>query len=251
MIMKIVAIGGGEIGRPGYQIETEEIDREIIRLTGKKHPKALLLPTASGDSPLYWETFKKYYGQKLGCKPDVLYLFNGNSSSKEIREKILGSDIVYVGGGNTLRMLKRWRKLGIDKILEEAGKNGVILSGVSAGAICWFKYGNSDSRKFGPKKSNELVKIRGTGFLPSMACPHYDVEKSRRPSLKRMIRENGGLSIALENCSALEVVNDQYRIITSSKNAHAYKLYRHNGKVVEEKLPTDKKFRPLKKLFKR
>ena len=84
-----------------------------------------------------------------------------------------------------------------------------------------------------------------------MACPHYDVEKSRRPSLKRMIQENGGLSIALENCSALEVVDDQYRIITSSKNAHAYRLYRHNGKVVEEELPNDKKFRPLEELFER
>jgi dipeptidase E len=249
--MKIVAIGGGEIGRPGYQIETEEIDREIINLTGKEHPKALLLPTASGDSPLYWETFQKYYGQKLGCKTDVLYLAKGNSSPREIREKILGSDIVYVGGGNTLKMLKIWRKLGVDKILEEAGKKGVILSGLSAGAICWFKYGNSDSRKFGPKKSTELIKVRGTGFLPSMACPHYDAEKSRRPSLRRMIRENGGFSIALENCSALEVVDDQYRIITSSKNAHAYRLYRHNGKVVEEELPKDQKFRPLEELFER
>jgi dipeptidase E len=249
--MKIIAIGGGEIGRPGYPIETEEIDREIIRLTGKKHPKALLLPTASGDSLLYWETFQNYYGQKLGCQTDVLYLFKNNFSSREIREKILGSDIIYVGGGNTLRMLKRWRKLGVDKILEEAGRKGVILSGLSAGAICWFEYGNSDSRKFGPKKSTKLVKVRGTGFLPSMACPHYDVEKSRRHSLRRMIKENGGLSIALENCSALEVVDDQYRVITSSKNARAYRLYRQNGKVVEEELPNDKKFRPLEELFER
>lgn len=249
IIMKIVAIGGGEIGRPGYQIETEKIDREIIRLAEKKHPKVLFLPTASGDSHLYWGTFQKYYGQKLGCKTDVLYLFDHNSSSKQIREKILCSDIIYVGGGNTLRMLKRWRRLGVDKILEEAGKKGVILSGLSAGAICWFEYGNSDSRKFGLKKSKKLVKVRGTGFLPNMACPHYDVEKSRRHSLRKMIKENGGLSIALENCSALEIVDDRYRIITSSKNANAYRLYRHNGKVVEEELPNDRKFRSLEELF--
>lgn len=111
--MKIIAIGGGEIGRPGYPIETEEIDREIIRLSGKKHPKVLFIPTASGDSPLYYETFKKYYGEKLGCKTDVLYLLKTKPSLEEIREKILNSDIVYVGGGNTLRMLKRWRKLGV------------------------------------------------------------------------------------------------------------------------------------------
>ena len=82
-----------------------------------------------------------------------------------------------------------------------------------------------------------------------MVCPHYDVEKSRRPSLRKMIREHGGISIALENCSALEVVDDRYRIISSSKNASAYKLYRQNNKVVEEELPKDKMFRPLEELF--
>lgn len=249
--MKIIAIGGGEIGRPGCPIETEEIDREIICLTGKKHPKLLFLPTASGDSEGYYEVVKNYFGKRLGCKTDVLYLFKQEYSYEEIRKRILLSDIIYVGGGNTLRMLRRWRKLGVDKILEEAGKKEVILSGLSAGAICWFKYGNSDSRKFGLKKSLELIKIRGLGFLPFIGCPHYDIEKSRRPSLKRMIREKGGISIALENCSALEVVDNQYRIITSSKNTRAYRLYRRNGKVVEEELPNDKKFRPLKELFER
>jgi dipeptidase E len=247
--MKIIAIGGGEIGRPGYPIETRKIDREIIRLTGKKHPKALLLPTASGDSPLYWQTFKKYYGQKLGCKTNVLWLTKGKLLPKETKKMILDSDIIYVGGGNTLKMLKIWRKLGVDKILEDAGKKGVVLSGVSAGAICWFKYGNSDSGKFGPRKSKKLIKVRGIELLPLIACPHYDIEKFRRPSLIRMIKKNGGLSIALENCSALEVVDNQYRIIISSKKAHAFRLYRCNGKVVEEKLPSDQKFRPLKELF--
>lgn len=249
--MKIVAIGGGEIGRPGYSIETEEIDREIIRLSGKQHPRVLFLPTASSDSQSYWETFKGYYGHKLRCQTDVLYLLNNTPTLQEIRQKILGSDIVYVGGGNTLKMLKAWRRLGVDRVLEEAAKKGVILSGLSAGAICWFKYGNSDSLKFGPKKTAKLIKIRGIGFLPSMACPHYDVEKTRRPSLRRMIRIGGGLSIALENCSALEIVDGQYRVITSSRNAQAYKLYRRDGQVVEEKLPKDKNFKPLDELFER
>jgi len=224
--MKIVAIGGGEIGKPGYPIETEAIDREIIRLAGKKHPKVLFLPTASGDSLSYWETFKKYYGQKLECKPDVLYLISNNVSLREIKEKILGADIIYVGGGNTLKMLRIWRRRGVDKVLKEAGRKGVILSGLSAGAICWFRYGNSDSRKFGSKKSNKLIKVSGIGFLPSMACPHYDVEKSRRYSLKKMIQNCGGVSIALENCSALEVIDGRYRVITSSDSAEAYKVYK-------------------------
>ena len=137
----------------------------------------------------------------------------------------------------------------MDKILEEAGGKGIILSGLSAGAICWFEFGNSDSLILGSKKSKDLIKVRGIGFLSSMACPHYDVEKARRPSLFRMIKKYGGLSIALENCSALEVVDDHYRIIVSSKNAHAYKVYRHSGKVIEQELPKDKKFRPIEELF--
>lgn len=120
--MKIVAIGGGEIGRPGYPIETERIDREIIRLTGKRRPKVLFLPTASGDDPSYWEVFQRYYGQRLGCRTDILYLLRQRPSFKEIKEKILSSDIIYVGGGNTLRMLRRWRRLGVDKVLELAEK---------------------------------------------------------------------------------------------------------------------------------
>jgi len=104
--MKIVAIGGGEIGRPGYPIEIEEIDREIIRLSGKKHPKVLFIPTEAEIVDFTMRLLKSY-GEKLGCKTDVLYLLKTKPSLEQIREKILNSDIVYVGSGNTLRMLKR------------------------------------------------------------------------------------------------------------------------------------------------
>ncbi len=247
--IKIIAIGGGEIGRPGHSIETEAIDREILTLTEKKHPKVLLLPTASGDSELYWNTFSKYYGKKLKCKTDVLYLLKEKYTKKHIREKILGSDVIYVGGGNTLRMLKRWRKLGVDQVLVKAGKNGTILSGLSAGAICWFKYGNSDSLKFGKSKSKQLIRIRGIGLINLMVCPHYDVEKNRRSSLKKMIKQKGNIVIALTNCSAIEIIDDTYRIITSSKEAKAYRLYRKNKKVIEEKLAIENTFKPLKELM--
>jgi dipeptidase E len=95
---KIVAIGGGEIGRPGYRMETISIDKEIIKLSGKKNPKLLFIPTASSDSESYYEVIKKYFGKKLGCKNDVLYLLKNKISKEEIREKIFGTDIVYVGG---------------------------------------------------------------------------------------------------------------------------------------------------------
>jgi len=103
---KIIAIGGGEIGRPGYPVETTKIDKEIINLTGKKNHRLLFVPTASADSELYFETVKKHFGKTLGCKTDVLYLINNDLSKKEIEQKIFGSDIIYVGGGNTLKMMK-------------------------------------------------------------------------------------------------------------------------------------------------
>ncbi len=249
--IKIVAIGGGEIGRPGYPIETESIDKEIIRLSDKNHPKVLLIPTAIGDSDTYYPTFERYYGKMLGCKTDVLYLIKERLSKQEIERKINQADIIYVGGGYTLRMLKVWRRLGVDNILEQAGRRGTILSGISAGAICWFKYGNSDTLKFGSSNSNKLIKIKGIGLIDLMACPHYNVEKNRIPSLKRMIKKSGGIAIALENCSALEVVGKEYRIITSLRAAKAYLLYKKNLNIIEEELLILKEFRPLEELYSR
>ncbi|MFQ5621295.1 MAG: Type 1 glutamine amidotransferase-like domain-containing protein, partial [Candidatus Nanoarchaeia archaeon] len=108
---KIVAIGGGEI----KNFETLSIDRAITKLTGKKKPKALFIPTASGDAEGYWQTFQKVYGKRLGCRTDKLFLLREKPTNKEITKKIKWADLIYVGGGNTLRMLKIWRRKGVDK----------------------------------------------------------------------------------------------------------------------------------------
>ena len=146
--MKIVAIGGGEIGRPGHPIETTEIDKEIIKLTGKNNPRLLFLPTASSDSESYASVVREHFGKRLGCKVDKLYLLNRKTNQKKMKEKVFSSDIVYVGSGNTFKMIKTWRKTGLDKTLNEASGRDVVLSGVSAGAICWFRHGSSISRRF-------------------------------------------------------------------------------------------------------
>lgn len=230
---KIVAIGGGEIGRPGYPVETTAIDKEIIRLTGKKHPKLLFIPTASSDSSSYYETVIKHFGKTLRCKTDVLYLLNGKTSNKQASLKILGSDIVYVGGGNTLKMMKAWRKTGIDKILRKAYERGIVLSGVSAGSICWFKWGNSDSMKYYDPKAKQ-IKVSGMGLINALHCPHYNADRERQTSLKEMLKNTPGVSIALEDCCALEVVDNMYRIITSKRRAQAYKIYWNNNRYFKE-----------------
>lgn len=246
---KIIAIGGGEIGRPGYPIETTAIDKEIICLSGKKNPKLLFLPTASNDSADYYDTIVKHFKQRLGCETSVLYLLKNAYTRKQLEKIILNVDIVYVGGGNTLKMMTAWRRLGVDKILHKAWKQGIVMAGLSAGSVCWFKYGNSDSRKF-KNKDADLIKVRGLDFINALHCPHYDTESDRKNSMKKMMKKTKGVAIALDNCCALEVVDDQYRIVSSRKNANAYKTYWKDNLYFEELIKKEKKFRDLGILLK-
>lgn len=163
----IVAIGGGEIRTRG----TAPIDREIIRLSSKKNPKLLFIPTASSDSERYWQRVRDYFSGFLKCKTDVLFLIKGRPSKAQIREKILSADIVYVGGGNTLFMMRVWRRLGVDALLRSAYEQGTVLSGISAGAICWFDSGDSDSMSFyNPQKWN-YINVKGLGLIQGIHCP--------------------------------------------------------------------------------
>ncbi len=246
---KIVAIGGGEISKQ----ETLAIDKEIIRLSAKKHPSVLFIPTASSDAQVYIDNFDNYYGKQLGCKVDVLRLINKNMDPKEISEKILNSDIVYVGGGNTLKMMRLWRKLGVDKILGKAHQKDIVLCGVSAGAICWFKFGNSDSRQFKNPEA-PLIKVRGLGLLNSLLCPHYHSKKygkNRVPSLKKMMQNTTGVALAIDDFCAIEFVNNKYRVITSKHESNAYKVYWKRGKFYHEKIKQMSEFEPIDGLLKK
>lgn len=247
--MKIVAIGGGEIGRPGKPVETTRIDKEIIALSGKKKPKVLFIPTASNDWPGYVDIVKKHFGKRLGCKVDSLLLWNQKISKRKIREKILSADIVYVGGGNTLKMLQLWKKLGVDTMLKEAGEKGIVLSGLSAGAVCWFKEANSDSKKMIDPKA-DYIKIRCLNFVPLFLCPHFDKERDRKPSLKRMLKKSKGVAVAVDNCAALEILGDSYRVITSKPKASVYLCYWKGQKYFVRSLKGVKKLRPLSELTK-
>jgi len=239
---KIVAIGGGEIGRQGYQIETQKIDEEIIKLSGKKSPLILFIPTASNDSQGYISVFENYFGKKLGCKIDVL-LLNKHVSKNEIRNKILSSDIVYVGGGNTLKMMTLWRKLGVDKVLKEAWEKGIVMSGLSAGAICWFKFGHSDSQRFTDHPEWNFIKVKALGLFNFIFCPHYHFEK-REKSFEMMINKNSRIGLAFDNKTALEIVDDKFRVLKSDDNAKAYRVFKKDGKIETQEL-TNEDFKPL------
>jgi dipeptidase E len=247
---KIVAIGGGEISPTG----TLKIDKEIIRLAQKERPKLLFLPTASSDNEEYWNYTNKYFGKKLGCKTEVLYLLKETPLPKEIKQKILGADIIYVGGGNTLKMMKLWRRLGIDKLLKNAWQNGIVLCGRSAGSICWFESGHSDSMSFYNPKKWKYINVHGLGFLKGTHCPHYNSETlgvSRKNHFRKMIKKIGGMGIAIDNNCAIEFIDDKYRVITSMNYAKAFKVFKKNGKIVSERIPQKDELTPIATLYKR
>jgi len=247
---KIVAIGGGEIGSPDCPVETTSIDKEAIRLTGKKHPKVLFISTASSDAAGYQNTVQKHFGTRLGCEVDMLRLITDKPSRVEIERKVFSADLIYVGGGNTLKMMRVWRVNGLDKILHMAWEKGIVLTGLSAGSICWFTGGTSDSRRDNNPDA-DLIKVGGLGFIPAIHSPHYDVEKDRRPGLKKIMKKTSGVAIAIDNCCALEVIDDTYRVIASKSHAKAYKVYWKGGTYFEDEIAQRKDFAPLVQLLKK
>lgn len=241
----IVAIGGGEIGRPGFPVETTEIDKHIIDLTNKYSPNVLFIPTASGDSVGYSAIFTQYYGDKLGCKVDGLNLYK-KPSLNEIEEKLSWSDIVYVGGGNTLKMMMWWRRLGVDELLITAHPNGKVLSGLSAGAICWFNGGLSDSRSLNSKgQDRSYINVHGINLENILLCPHFDAEPARQPVLKNSLQGTRKIAIALDNCAALEVKDSSYRILASKNGAKGYKAQWLDGDYQLKPLLPSMIFMPL------
>jgi len=243
----IVAIGGGKIRTRG----TAPIDREIIRLSNKKNPRLLFIPTASSDAELYWRRVQEYFGGYLKCKTDVLFLIQERPSKSAIRKKILSADIVYVGGGNTLKMMRLWRRLGVDKILKSAYDSGIVLCGISAGAICWFDSGHSDSMSFYNPKDWKYIRVRGLGLIRGCHCPHYNSRTRgvpRRKHFRDMILASGGIGIAIENNCAIAFVDGFYRVLTSKDYAGAYRVCRRGHKIVSTKIPQMKDLAPISSL---
>jgi dipeptidase E len=251
MKRNIIAIGGGKIMvSKNREPQTLLIDQSIIKQINKKSPKVLFIPTASEDNVDYCEAFHDQYEKRLGCFVQELLLYRNRPSNKKIQMLISQSDIIYVGGGNTLRMMNLWRKLGLDKYLDKARKRGVVFCGLSAGSICWFRQGNSDSRKFKDESNKTLIKVKGLNYADVLICPHYDVEKHRQPALKAMMKVTQGVAVGIENCAALHVKDDKYRILASKKNKKAYLVYWKYGEYKKQALIPSDNFRSLMELTK-
>jgi len=249
MSRAIVAIGGGEIRTRG----TAAIDRAILRLSGKKHPKLLFIPKARRDSERYWNHVQEYFGKFLKCKTDVLLLVREKPSRQQIRQKIEAADVIYVGGGNTLFMMRAWRRLGVDRLLRAAYSGGTVLSGISAGAICWFDSGHSDSMAFYNPRKWEYINVRGLGLIQGIHCPHFNSETRRVPrrrEFRKMIGRASGIGIAIENNCAIAFLDDRtYRVYRSKENSRAYRVYRTGGEVISEQIRPEKEAAPIDRLY--
>ena len=219
----IVAIGGGGFGR---SLGSLKIEKFIISLISKKRPKICFIPTASGDNSLYKLNFYRAFS-KLNCITSHIDFF---SRTENLEEKIFSQDIIYVGGGNTKSMLAVWNDWNLNNILHDAYNKGIVMSGVSAGAICWFDKGITDSF------ANKLKIIDCLGLVDGIACPHFDEEKEREPYVKDIInREIINSCICIEGNCALHIKNDyEYSSIDFGNGKKCFKLFKKNNNLKKE-----------------
>jgi dipeptidase E len=149
-------------------------------------------------------------------------------------------------------MMKVWRRFGVDKLLKSAYQKGTVLSGISAGAICWFDSGHSDSMSFSSPTKWKYIKVRGLGFVKGIHCPHYNSMTRgvpRRKHFRDMIRKTGGIGIAIENNCAIEFIDGRfYRVLSSKDYSRAYRLYKTGGDVVIQRIREEKELAPIELL---
>jgi peptidase E len=223
---QIIAMGGG-----GFSMEPENhlLDDYILKASRKVKPKICFLATASGDARGYIDNFYTFFKTKT-CVPSHLSLFNGHTD--KIEKFILSQDILYIGGGNTRNMLVLWKEWKLDKAIVKAYKKGTLLCGLSAGSICWFEQGLTDS------VPNQLNKLDCLGILKGSNCPHFDGEEKRRPAYKKLIQSGqmkGG--IATDDGCALHYIDEKlFNIISSRQTAKAYSFIKKLKKTEEKVL---------------
>jgi peptidase E len=230
---RIVAMGGG-----GFTMEPENplLDDVVLalarRVRGRERPRVCFLPTASGDAEGYVADFHAAFAGRSDASHLALFV----RTVEDIEGFLLDQDAIYVGGGNTANMLAIWALHGVDRVLRLAWESGVVMAGLSAGALCWFEAGTTDS--FGLT----LAPLHGgLAFVPGSHCPHYDGEPQRRPLYQRLVGE-GRLpaGYAADDGAAL-VFRDHVleEVVASRPTARAYRVEAGpDGTAIETALPT-------------
>ena len=216
---RLAAIGGGTFE------ETDPLQKEIVRLSGKEVPNILFIGTAAEDSTNPLTSCKKSF-KRVAPGPVVkkLSIIRNVYTEAEVDALLDWADVVYVGGGNTEFMLKKWREYGlIPKLKGVFEKDSAVLSGMSAGAICWFTDGFTDSESFSGKDDWACKLIRpGIDLYPAVFCPHYGAWE--RKGFDEAIRGLGKKGIALDDGTGFFFDNGKEYYVSVSEDAHAYEL---------------------------
>ena len=233
MTPKLIAIGGG-----GFLMEPDNplLDLYCLKCTDKATPKVCFIPTASGDSEEFLSRFYTAFAN-YPCEPSHLAFFRkhrvGAIPLDAIEPHLLSQDLIYVGGGNTRSMLAVWREWQLDKVLKKAWESGILLAGMSAGAICWFEAGGTDSIG-----GDTMSPLPGLGLIQGSCTPHYDGEANRRPDFQQLI-ENGELpaGIGIDDGAAILFAGEQLvEVVASKAGAKAYRVKLEYGRIIEEPL---------------
>jgi peptidase E len=223
---QIIAFGGL---RPSKG-KTHPLINYVLSLSKGDRPKVCFIPTATGDAAT---SIVAFYDRFTASNAETSHLSLFNRTVYDVEEYLLSQDIIMVGGGNTANMLATWRIHEVDIALEKAWKAGVIMCGGSAGSLCWFECGTTDS--FNLYELEPLYD--GLGFLPGSHCPHYDGEEQRRPLYHRLISEGFAHGYAIDDDAAIHFVGTDVRnIISSRDNAGAYYVEKIGDQVIETSL---------------
>jgi len=230
-VERILAIGGG-----GFMMEEgpSPVDEYLLRLASRDRPRICFLPTASGDEH---EIINKFYAAfpSSRCEPSHLAFFRnpapGAVPLAGFEDHLLSCDIVFVGGGNTKSALAVWRGWGLDVVLKKALASGVVLSGMSAGAMCWFQQGLTDS--FWGAEYRPLPCL---GFLAGGCGVHYSSDAKRRPTLHAAIEATAILpSIAIDDYAAVLYSGGKLsKVVSWREGSTAYDVFLKDGSVVEQ-----------------
>ncbi len=222
MQKRIIAIGGGEIKNK----TTLEIDRYIASLAkehaGEVRANALFIGTASHDSMPYFNSFRKTYTSVFDIKAEVALIVYGEMDMQKIADKIDKADCIYIGGGDTLFMLEKWKELGLDKLIIDAYNKGKIICGLSAGAICWFKDMYTDYEIMRGQSADYVLK-KGLGILDGCMCPHFDDRE--QDFLEALKKGDIKSCYCVENNSAIEFVDGVFTKSISSGGKAYYITY--------------------------
>ena len=223
---QIVAFGGG-----GFSMESGNplLDDYVMGLTGSPEPKVCFLPTASGDADHYLVRFYSAFRDR--AKPSHISFFRRERGVSDVRSHLLAQDMIYVGGGSLLSLLGVWRAHGIDEILREAWESGVVMCGLSAGSLCWFKEAVSGYH-------GEVNRVPALGFLSHSNAVHYG-EGDRRAAFHKNLLDGMCHGYAAEDGAALRFVGDELvEVVSSRLEARAYRLERRASLVRETRLAT-------------